>query len=766
MGRAADLGGAAAVPATWPATGIGPRWALVAGVLLAIAVLVRWAATLPANPADLGLTVANRGEAAVVAAVRYGGPAWEAGVRAGDRVETAAASGGAGGDVLVRSQAGPDIRVVAGGPASGVAGALGGMALLMVVPFVAVGCGVFLLAEDAAAALALLGVSVGAAAIAIGTLPNAAPTPAGGALAAVGLRLLGGALLALFLRFPVDRALGSRAGVAVLRANLAAVAGAIVLEVWWRQPSARVPEPWLEAFAVAGAGLLAAQVVGAGGLAVLAARAGWRGPARQGLLLVALGTLVGFGPLIALSVLPAAFGRGPLPGVGLAVAATPLFPLTLGAAVLGRQAFGITRFVRRGLVALVVWTLLVGVCSLAVVAAWSALAPGAVPDPVLVAVAVAAVAAGFPVAQSALRRGLARVLFRDVYDYAGTLRDLSTEIAGLSGVEAVARHVLARLGGTIDLAWAEVAIDPGDGLPLAFRWAAAGDGDDSGAAARLRLRLVADGAAIGTLALGPKRRDVDLLPEDRELAATIAPLLARALQGGLLMRRLEERVAALAERERELAVLSTRLMGAQEDERRRLALDLHDDPLQRAILLERDLASEPPTPRLARWREATAEVVLGLRAIAEGLRPPVLDDFGLVAALDRLANDVRGRSDDVTVTLVVRTDDGTPFGRLPPELETALFRVTQEALSNCLKHAAADTIAVDLRRSADAVVLRVEDDGRGYGLRAGATGAPGIGLLGMRERLRPWGGTVRVEAAGPAGGTVVTVAAPWTGGRG
>ena len=97
--------------------------------------------------------------------------------------------------------------------------------------------------------------------------------------------------------------------------------------------------------------------------------------------------------------------------------------------------------------------------------------------------------------------------------------------------------------------------------------------------------LVADGLAIGTLAIGPRRHGVELLRDDRRLIITLAPLLATALQNSLLVQLLESQVAVLADREHALAALSTRLMQVQEGERRHLALDLHDDPLQRTIVL-------------------------------------------------------------------------------------------------------------------------------------------------------------------------------------
>lgn len=264
--------------------------------------------------------------------------------------------------------------------------------------------------------------------------------------------------------------------------------------------------------------------------------------------------------------------------------------------------------------------------------------------------------------------------------------------------------------------------------------------------------LIADGTALGVLAAGPKRHDVDLLPEDVALLATLAPMVATALQTALLLRRLEQQVEALA-------ALSDQLLRAQEDERRRIALDLHDDPLARVALLLRDLDRLPPSPQLQRCRQAAEEIAIALRATCTELRPPALDDLGLAAGLERLVGDVRART-DARVTLVVETHDGGPFGRFDPALETALYRVAQEALHNCLKHAQATEIAVLLRDDGSCAHLEVRDNGRGI---AAARKEPTIehclGLMGMEARLRPWDGRMAVTG-GPRGGTVVCADVP------
>ena len=197
-------------------------------------------------------------------------------------------------------------------------------------------------------------------------------------------------------------------------------------------------------------------------------------------------------------------------------------------------------------------------------------------------------------------------------------------------------------------------------------------------------------------------------------------------------------------------------MQVQEEERRRLALDLHDDPLQRAVLLARALRSAPESADTSRWREATEEIIVSLRALCQGLRPRTLDDFGLEPGLEWLLLDVGARS-ELAAHLEVSTDDGLPFGRLESDLEVAFYRVAQEAVNNAVKHAEASALRVELVRERDQVHLRIADDGRGLPAVASGRGAPStqLGLLGMRERIAPWGGLV---TAGPAehGGTLIS----------
>jgi signal transduction histidine kinase len=192
------------------------------------------------------------------------------------------------------------------------------------------------------------------------------------------------------------------------------------------------------------------------------------------------------------------------------------------------------------------------------------------------------------------------------------------------------------------------------------------------------------------------------------------------------------------EAERVRTELLARLVFAQEDERRRIARELHDEAGQvlTAVKIELDLDDR---------REASAMVARALaqvRDLSNLLRPSVLDDLGLSPALRAMAEDFTRRT-HVEVALAI---EGQVQG-LPPDHEVVVYRVVQEALTNVARHAGARQVRVALRAGERELRLTVEDDGRG----AAGEPTPQLGLLGMRERVTALGGTLTV-AASPAQG--------------
>jgi signal transduction histidine kinase len=202
-----------------------------------------------------------------------------------------------------------------------------------------------------------------------------------------------------------------------------------------------------------------------------------------------------------------------------------------------------------------------------------------------------------------------------------------------------------------------------------------------------------------------------------------------------------------------------RVLEAQEVERARLARELHDETGQAltSILLglkplEQAVATDEGRAAVARVRELVVSTLQDVRRLAVELRPSALDDFGLVPALERLADGYREHA-GIDVAVEARIGDE----RLPAGVETALYRIVQEALTNVVKHAEAKRVSIVLMRRNGAVTTVVEDDGRGFD--PGSTREDALGLVGMRERLALVGGRLRIES-GDGGGTTLVAEVP------
>lgn len=244
--------------------------------------------------------------------------------------------------------------------------------------------------------------------------------------------------------------------------------------------------------------------------------------------------------------------------------------------------------------------------------------------------------------------------------------------------------------------------------------------------------------------------------EELGLLGLVADRVAPAIELG----RLVERVRDGGVRQRELA---RRLLTAQEEERRRLAVELHDELGQvltavkiNLASLERSSRTLPASPHLREAIESVDRAMETVRDLALALRPSVLDDLGLPAALrwyaDRLARDAR-----IEAHLSI---DALP--RLAPELETTCFRVAQEALTNVARHARARRVWLDVHLRAGDLEFAVRDDGIGFDASAArdrAIGGASMGLLGMQERVTLVGGEFEVTNR-PEGGTEVRARLP------
>jgi signal transduction histidine kinase len=269
---------------------------------------------------------------------------------------------------------------------------------------------------------------------------------------------------------------------------------------------------------------------------------------------------------------------------------------------------------------------------------------------------------------------------------------------------------------------------------------------DQETARRMRMRaglyvpLVLRGDAIGVITAQDKHGpDPRFTAEDVRVAELFAQRSAVAVD-------ISQRVARDA---------LQRVVSAQELERRRLARELHDETGQAltSILLglrtvEEARGEDELRAAVGEVRELVRSTLQDVRQLAVELRPKALDDFGLVAALERLTS---GFAEQTGIALAFEST--LPEKRLSQEIETALYRIVQESLTNVVKHARASHVSILLGRKREAVTVVVEDDGVGFD--PARTHEDGLGLIGMRERVALVGGKVTVESRPGAGTTFV-----------
>ena len=246
------------------------------------------------------------------------------------------------------------------------------------------------------------------------------------------------------------------------------------------------------------------------------------------------------------------------------------------------------------------------------------------------------------------------------------------------------------------------------------------------------------------------------------LSIVVARLSVRHAEN--LERAAERHYAEVEQTKGELQQLSARLLEVEEEGRRRLSRELHDEIGQTLALLQIEIshvqAAAGYAPllqeRLRRARELAERTVQTIRNISVLLRPPLLDDLGLVPALQYQLEDFLRRSAIPCEFVEEGVDD-----HLPDSVKTCVYRVVQEALHNCEKHAGAGKVRVVVRQLPDCLVLEVEDNGRGFQMNEQRMPSrrAGLGLLGIRERTANAGGSLVIDSA-PGQGTRVALRIP------
>ncbi len=435
--------------------------------------------------------------------------------------------------------------------------------------------------------------------------------------------------------------------------------------------------------------------------------------------------------------LPELLTGGPiLPWNLLGLSGLP-FPIAIGIGVLRHRLFDIDIVINR--------TIVYGGLTATVIAVYVATA-GFIGTLVpregsfatsLLATGVAALAA-LPI-RDRLQRTVNRLMFGDRDEPYRAITRLGEQLSASLTTDEILPTVVATVASALRLPY--VAIQIGSGQVTAIA-AATGDPDDR---QLVRLPLVDQGEQIGELIVAPRAPGEAFSGADRELLAGLAHEAGRAARSVRLMAELEHS--------------RRQLVAGREEERRRLRRDLHDGlgPAVAGARLKveaaRSLAARRPDDATSLLDEVDADLA-GLleevRRISRGLRPPALDELGLMPAL-------RAQASNFTVdrSLQLRVEGPVELPPLPAAIEAAAYSIALEALTNVSRHSAATHCRVRVRLG-DALEVEVEDDGMGIRPEA----PRGVGLTAMRERAAEVGGTFQIEPGPDDGGTRVVAHLP------
>jgi signal transduction histidine kinase len=331
-----------------------------------------------------------------------------------------------------------------------------------------------------------------------------------------------------------------------------------------------------------------------------------------------------------------------------------------------------------------------------------------------------------------LQRGVSRLLYGDRDEPNRALARLGRRLEASLEPDTVLPMVAETVAEALRLPYAAIELRHDGEVSVAAAFGAP-------RGAMERIPLVHRGEEVGWLVLAARNAGEGFGAADRELLGDLARQAGAAAYA--------VRLTADLRRSRQ------QLVTAREEERRRLRRDLHDGvgpslagSLMKLETARGQAASDPAAVErlLAELAEQTRLTIDDVRRVASDLRPPALDQLGLVAALSQDAN--RLAPPDV----VVKVAADEPLGTLPAAVEVAAYRIGLEALANVARHAHATHVLVELRLTPDALLLRVRDDGRGF---AGG-GPPGVGLSSMRERAVELGGSLEVASAPGEGSTI------------
>lgn len=424
-----------------------------------------------------------------------------------------------------------------------------------------------------------------------------------------------------------------------------------------------------------------------------------------------------FGVVLAFALFPLAVTEA-LP-LAVSLADGLLFTTTLVIPIVRYRLWAIDTVIRRSAAYLLVTVLVAGVF-----AALAAVVAALQGDRVGLVVAAAITALVFGPALRRSQQLVDELFYGHRTDPYRALSDLSQRLQAVAAPGAVLQTVVTAVAESLRLPY--VAIErPADGSVLARYGNLPTSDEELG-----RWPLVSQGTPVGTLVAAPRRGEQTLDARDRVVLADLARQSGAAVHAQALTA--------------DLVASRQRIVEAREEERRRLRRDLHEGlgPLLTSVGLNLDAArtqldarSGDPLELVARAKEASTQAITQLRTVVYTLRPPALDDLGVVGAITAHVRRITDGSDiDIEIEIDV---DSLPA--LPAAVEVALFRIAMEGVTNVVRHAGARACRVTLRAADEGACIEVIDDGA-----SDLPWAPGVGTIAMRERVAELGGTLEM----------------------
>ncbi|WP_173380715.1 GAF domain-containing sensor histidine kinase, partial [Nitrolancea hollandica] len=420
-----------------------------------------------------------------------------------------------------------------------------------------------------------------------------------------------------------------------------------------------------------------------------------------------------------------------------------LLPLTLGVAIFRYRLFAIDMVLNRALVYGALTACVIGLYVLLVDSISSLFRIGN--NTLISLAATALVAVLFQPLRERLQRGVNRIFYGERDDPYAALSRLGQRLEGTLAPDAVLPAIVTTVTETLNVPYAAIILQDGT-QPAAVSGTPAGT--------PLRLPLVYQGEPAGELLVAPRAADESFSSADLRLLEDLTRQAGVAVHAVQLYARTVQ-LATDLQHSRE------RLITAREEERRRLRRDLHDGlgPQLASLTLKLEtarnrLGADPVADALLTdLTTQTRAAIADIRRLVYALRPPALDELGLVFALRESAAQYSGDSG-----LHITVEAPAHLPPLPAAVEVAAFRIAQEAMTNVARHAMARSaiLSLTLDDTAGALCLELRDDGRGIAPDHGI----GVGLASMRERAEELGGTWSIEPV-PTGGTRIVARLPY-----